>query len=267
MRVLGVIDLLAGLAVRAREGNRAHYEPIRSAAGSTLPMGDAVALARVYLDELGVAELYVADLDAILSRLRDEPGHSAHGASDQVVAALADLGRPLWLDAGVSSVDQARAAATLGASRVVVGLETLRSFGALHEIAATIGGERVAFSLDLRDGLPMTSLLAEETGLQNTPGTIAARAVTAGASTVIVIDLARVGSGAGPDVELMAGIRRAVPHVPLLAGGGVRGLDDVLRLAEAGCDGALIATALQSGVLDKEGLAVARTVRQVSPTP
>jgi phosphoribosylformimino-5-aminoimidazole carboxamide ribotide isomerase len=35
----------------------------------------------------------------------------------------------------------------------------------------------------------------------------------------------------------------------LLAGGGVRGYEDLARLADAGCDGALVATALHDGRL------------------
>jgi phosphoribosylformimino-5-aminoimidazole carboxamide ribotide isomerase len=64
-----------------------------------------------------------------------------------------------------------------------------------------------------------------------------------------VLDLARVGSGTGVDLELMAEVRRTVPEVTLFAGGGVRSEDDLDRLARVGCDGALVATALLSGAL------------------
>jgi len=45
-------------------------------------------------------------------------------------------------------------------------------------------------------------------------------------------------------------VRQAAPDVTLLAGGGVRGPDDLSRLADAGADGALVATALLDGSLD-----------------
>jgi len=64
-----------------------------------------------------------------------------------------------------------------------------------------------------------------------------------------VIDLARVGTGAGLDFGLIARVRDAVPGLTLLAGGGVRGLEDCARLADTGCDGALVATALHDGRL------------------
>jgi uncharacterized protein related to proFAR isomerase len=37
-----------------------------------------------------------------------------------------------------------------------------------------------------------------------------------------------------------------VPGLTLLAGGGVRGTEDLEKLAGAGCDGALVATALDA---------------------
>ena len=72
---------------------------------------------------------------------------------------------------------------------------------------------------------------------------------------LIVIDLARVGTGAGLDLGLIARVREATPALTLLAGGGVRGPDDILRLADAGCDGALVATALHVGRLSAADVA------------
>ncbi len=223
MRVIGVVDLLAGRAVHARRGQRDRYLPIGD--------GDAVALARRYAT-LGVGELYVADLDAIL-------GGTIQRA---VVAALGDLGLPVWLDAGISSPDRARDAVKAGAARVVIGLETLTSYEALAAICTELGGQRVAFSLDLRDGTPIGTAAAGDRAER-----LAARAAEAGAGAILVIDLGRVGAEAGVDVDLIARVRAAVPDRILLAGGGVRGLDDLEQLAKAGGDGALVATALHAG--------------------
>jgi len=222
VRVIGVIDLRHGRAVRAYAGRRDQYQPI----------GDAVDLARQYVDRYKLTELYVADLDAIESA--EQPA--------QQIRQIADLGVPLWLDAGVSSVDRARHALDLGATHVVVGLETLPSFDALREICATIGGNRVAFSLDLREGQP----IAVDGILEESPELLAGRAADAGAGSVIVIDLARVGTRAGIDFDLLGSIRAATSGLTLVAGGGISGPQDLERLAALGCDGALVATALDA---------------------
>ena len=74
-----------------------------------------------------------------------------------------------------------------------------------------------------------------------------------GLREAIVLDLARVGSGAGPDIGLIAELHAAFPDLELLAGGGVRDAADLRALADAGAAGALVATALHpasSGVRD-----------------
>jgi len=198
VRVIGVIDLRGGRAVRGYAGQRDQYKPI----------GDAVDLARRYVEDYKLAELYVADLDAI-EAARPSTGRDSDG--EIVIRSIADVGVPLWLDAGVSSVDRARHALDLGASHVVVGLETLPTFEVLREISSTIGGDHVAFSLDLRTGQP----IAGDGIPRETPEQLAARAADAGAGSVIVIDLARVGTRSGIDVDLLRRVRSAAPK-PML---------------------------------------------------
>ena len=258
MRIIGVLDLAAGRAVHARAGIRESYMPIRQV-GDTAIDGDAMALARVYIGQLGVDELYVADLDAIV---KARPPHD-------VVRAVASLRVPIWLDAGVSSTQTAHGALAAGATRVVVGLETLSSFEALDDICRAVGGDRVAFSLDLRNGEPITLAGAGAPG-KGTPydaghisiEDIARRAADAGVSALTVIDLARVGMGSGPDLESIARVRRAVRELTLIAGGGVRGPGDLARLADEGCDGALVASALHDGRLTAGDVAAARDLHR-----
>ena len=238
MRIVGVIDVRGGRAVHARGGRREQYAPVGVAAGERLD-GDAVALAQVYVDRLGVRELYVADLDAI------ERGTSAMNAV--LLGQIAALGAPVWVDAGVTTPAPVSAVLEAGASIVIVGLETLTGFEVLAEISDAIGGRRVAFSVDLRDGMPITLPGAEHSGWSALE--IGKSAADGGAGTIIVLDLARVGSGRGPDLESMTAMRRAAPDAALFAGGGVRSAEDVEALAWAGCDGALVATALLSGSL------------------
>ena len=219
-------------------GRRTEYAPVVSAAGARVD-GDAGALARVYVSDLGAHELYVADLDAI------DGGTAA--ANREIVAAVTSTGAPLWLDAGVSSVEAARTVVALGASVVVVGLETLTSFDALTAICTAVGPRRVAFSIDLRDGTPVT---LPNAGHAHLPATaLAERAATAGVGHVIVLDLARVGTRSGIDVEVVSAIRHAAPRVALFAGGGVRSQSDIDRLRAVSCDGALVATALLTGAI------------------
>jgi phosphoribosylformimino-5-aminoimidazole carboxamide ribotide isomerase len=212
MRLIGVIDLAGGRAVHARGGRRDAYAPVRSALLQPGEEGDPVALARAYL-RYPVPEIYVADLDAI-----------GGAPLSPLIISLADLGAPLWLDAGRSTL---RVSAHV---RPVVGLETLADWG---DLAAF---ESPAFSLDLRSGKPLA-------GAQR-PAELARKAVAAGATAVILLDLARVGSMAGLDWVTVEAVRASTLGVELVVGGGVRDRSDIARLTDLGCDGALVATAL-----------------------
>ncbi len=253
MRIVGVLDLVAGRAVRALAGRRDAYQPVQAVAGIAINAGDATALAHAYVERLGLSELYVADLDAIR-------GGTSQGT---LVTAIAAIGAPLWLDAGISSVERARHALDLGAARVIVALETLPSFEALREVCDAVGGDRVVFSLDLREGQPIVAAGSDIAG-KASASQLATRAADVGASAVMVIDLARVGTSRGIDLDLIERVRKAAAGLVLVAGGGVRGLEDLASLADAGCDAALVATALQDGRIGVREIAAARTHPSVS---
>jgi phosphoribosylformimino-5-aminoimidazole carboxamide ribotide isomerase len=234
VRVIGVIDIRSGVAVHARGGRRALYQPVRSPLLPPEQAGDAAGLARCYHDVPGIAEIYVADLDAI------------SGQPMQDLTTIAACALPLMVDSGVSSETGALAVLAHGATRVVIGLETLSSFEDLARIVRGIGAHRVVFSLDLCDAQPLTRPTAPFAGLS--PLALAVEAAGTGASTVLLLDLARVGRSVGVDLAFVRTIRAALPAVELLVGGGIRNQDDLTQLAVAGCDGALVGSALHDGV-------------------
>jgi HisA/HisF family protein len=230
MRVVGVIDLKGGTAVHAVRGERERYRALGR---------DPLAVARAFRSELGLDELYVADLDAIVG----------DGWHRSIIAALAREAR-VMVDAGVSEPEPARALLDLGAHRVVVGTETLNGPDALDRLLADV--PELVLSVDLRDG----RALSPDPQLAGLPALDAlAHLYRAGLREAIVLDLARVGSGAGPDVLLIAEIHAAFPDLELFAGGGVRNVDDLRALADAGAAGALVATALHAGVIGRRELA------------
>ncbi|MGH3101668.1 MAG: HisA/HisF-related TIM barrel protein [Thermoleophilia bacterium] len=222
MRVIPVIDLKDGVAVHAVRGQRENYRPLRGS--------DPLEVGRGFRG-LGLDELYVADLYAI-------GGGALHA---EVLAGLAREAR-VMVDAGVADVAAARPLVELGAARVVVGTETLADEAALEGLV----GLPLVLSLDLRDG----RLLSPDPELARLrPAEALARLARPGVSEVIVLDLARVGSGSGPQVDLVGELCTRFPDLELLAGGGVRDLADLRALAEAGAAGALVATALHGGAI------------------
>lgn len=244
MEVIPVLDLLRGKAVHARGGKRAAYQPVRSV---LLPgrEGDAVALARAYRTSVGANQCYIADLDAI------------DGWTPQLklLGVLADasqgFGTGLMVDAGITTPKAAVQLLEAGASRVVVGLETLKGFIDLQKIVDQVGGSRVVFSLDLLGGKPIRRRTRTVSRDQSLALELGARAAEAGVESIIVLDLAAVGSGAGPQgLEIVAAIKSLV-GVQVYAAGGVRSTRDLEELASVGCDAVLVGTAIHEGTLDR----------------
>jgi phosphoribosylformimino-5-aminoimidazole carboxamide ribotide isomerase len=239
MQLIPVLDLAHGVAVQARAGDRARYAPVESAL-TPGGAGDPLALIQAYRDILGARECYVADLDAI------QGGDIQRGPLRDLARAGASSG--LLVDAGISDASRALEVLALGADRVVIGLETLRTFDDLVSIVVAATPQRVVFSLDLRLGRPMLHPANRSAGgAEPAAVSLADRAVAAGVKTLLVLDVGRVGTGGGVDLELVETLRRGFPSVRLLAGGGVNGWRDLDLIRAAGCDGVLVATAIHTG--------------------
>jgi HisA/HisF family protein len=232
VRVIPVIDLKDGTAVHAVRGERERYRPLHS---TLVDESDPVAITRAVRAELGLDELYVADLDAIAGG----PGHP------ELLSALAREAE-VMVDAGTADAAAVAGLLELGVGRVIVGTETLPGVAALADLRAALPDAPLVLSLDLRAG----RLISPDPHLA---GAYAAEALAqlgdAGVDEAIVLDLALVGSGQGPDVELLRDLHARVPGLELLAGGGVRDAHDLQALAEAGAAGALVATALHGGAI------------------
>ncbi|HKU60838.1 MAG TPA: HisA/HisF-related TIM barrel protein [Gemmatimonadales bacterium] len=235
MRIIPVLDLSRGVAVHARAGDRERYKPVRSALAPR-SLGDPRALVQGYRERIGARECYLADLDAI----------QGEAPQLRLIEELASLAGVLLVDGAVAEPDAARALLRRGAARVVVGLETLRGVGDLAAIVTAVGGDRVVFGLDLRHGRPVVQA-GQQALAPSDAEALALRAIEAGAGSVLLLDLGRVGTGGGVDLRLLAQLRRAVGSGELLAGGGVRTRRDLERMRDVGCDGALVASALHAG--------------------
>ena len=234
MTILPVLDLLGGRVVRGVAGKRTEYRPIVSQWTSSCDPFDVACALRT---QFGVSKFYVADLDAILSR---QPNSSCY-------QQLQDSGFELLVDAGIRTVDDARNVAATGVSGLIVGLETCSSPDELMRIVDE--SVDVTFSLDLMSGRPMKDSSSQK--WSDDPRTIIRQAVEAGARSILVLDLADVGMSTGGSTDSLCRFAKAeFPDVQLLAGGGVRGPQDLMRFGELGVDAVLVASALHDGRLD-----------------
>jgi phosphoribosylformimino-5-aminoimidazole carboxamide ribotide isomerase len=148
-----------------------------------------------------------------------------------------------WVDAGATTPQRAAALARVGVARNVVGTESIGP-EALPGGLFAMSAPPLVLSVDLRDGRLISPDLAE-----SRPAAAAPLARVLGVRELLVIDLARAGTGSGPPLGAVAELAAALPEVAIYAGGGVRDQADLRALESAGAAGALVATALHDGRL------------------
>jgi phosphoribosylformimino-5-aminoimidazole carboxamide ribotide isomerase len=233
LRLIPVIDLQGGLAVRGVGGRRDEYRPVVSwLTSKSQPSQLAQALVQNYRPR----EIYLADLDAIAGEAPAWPLYSE----------IQGTGVELWVDAGIRDIQRARELADAGIAGIVCGLETLPGPELLGEAIAAFGPQRVIFSLDLKNGRPLGKPRAWYIAGGEAMGVIA-QAHELGVRRIIVLDLARVGEGKGAGtLDLCRKIADHFPQVEIIAGGGVRGPEDLSEMRAAGISGALVASALHN---------------------
>lgn len=239
MRLIPVMDLLNSVVVRGIGGHRSQYLPIESVlCQSTEPRTVAESIRRHF----GLSELYVADLDAILS----------DSANLEIYEQLRDAGFRLLVDCGLREPSAAEAALAAGATKVVVGLETWPLLASLELLVRRLDAERIVFSLDLKNGEAVRGF---RDMTSTDPVDIAAAVIEAGIRELIVLDLASVGMDAGlSTLPLCRQIRSFAEHCTIITGGGVRDVSDLKAIASAELDGALIASALHCGTITRKKL-------------
>jgi len=225
-RLIPVLDLRHGGVVRARAGERHAYAPIRT----PLASGSAPAdIARGLLAACPSDTLYLADLDAIMDG-------AAPDLASLAAVARACPGVHLWVDAGFADQDGLARFMATGLGRPVVGSESQQDAGLVRD-----HGTRVVLSLDTRGGERLgPAVLHEEPALWP--------------DDVIVMTLARVGTGSGPDLAAIRAVAERRSGLRVHAAGGVRGPEDVAALRRIGAAGALVASAIHDGRLPSSGV-------------
>ena len=176
-------------------------------------------------------KIYIADLDAITG----QGDHAAH---------ICQLRRhypylEIWLDGGFTTKSELSEWESAGV-QCVIGSEQLQTLTQYHELAGAV--RNPILSLDFSG-----DRFIGPAGLLQCPADWP--------RDIICMTLDRVGSATGPDLRKLKQLKARHPASRWHAAGGVRGMDDLSMLSEAGVNGALIASALHDGSMDRQQLA------------
>ena len=231
MKVIPVIDLLNGVVVHAKKGERAAYQAIHSQlTPSSQPLDIVAALLELYPFQ----QLYIADLNAI------QKLDASHENNYNVIASIQERypALELWLDAGVSNKVELNFWQKLGA-RLIIGSENFANIADYTSL--NIQDKNYILSLDFMprgyQG-PIELLTNTEYWPQD----------------VIVMSLSSVGANQGMNVALIRETILRANGFNIIAAGGIRDVNDLVMLKDMGVSASLIATALHQKQISAEQL-------------
>ena len=234
------IDLKGGQCVRLLKGDMDQ---------ATVFNDDPEDQARRFVEE-GFSWLHVVDLDGAIE------GRSVNKAAVHAILQTAAI--PVQVGGGVRSLRDVAAWIEAGVSRVILGTAAVQDPDLVRRAAAEFP-EQVAVAIDVRQGKVAVAGWVQTSELD--PTELARRFEDAGVAALIVTDIGRDGTLTGVNVPEIGAVADAVA-IPVIASGGVAGVEDIVRLKRrtgAPISGAVLGKALYTGALDAHAaLAAAR---------
>ena len=231
MILFPAIDLKEGHCVRLEQGDMTR---------ATIFNDDPAAQAEAFAAQ-GFSHLHIIDLDGAfagrpVNRAAVEAIVAASPARTQLGGGIRDMATiEAWLEAGIG--------------RVILGTAALRD-PQLVRAACKAFPDKIAVGIDARAGFVAVEGWAEATEMR--VADLAARFEDAGVAALIYTDIDRDGLLKGVNIDATYELAKAT-SIPVIASGGLAGLDDITALMAHEADGivgAISGRALYDGRLD-----------------
>ena len=231
MIVFPAIDLKDGQVVRLAEGDMAR---------ATVYGDDPAAQAMLFADA-GAGHVHVVDLDGAFA------GESRNRAA--VESIVERFPGYVQLGGGIRTPEAVAGWFDLGVARVVIGTAAVKDPQFVRAMARE-WENGIVVAVDARDGMVATEGWAE---VSDVPAAdMARRFEDAGVAALLFTDIGRDGLLKGCNIEATVDLARQT-DLPVIASGGVKGLDDIRMLAlhaGEGIEGVITGRALYDGRLD-----------------
>ena len=231
MIVFPAIDLKDGQVVRLAEGDMKR----------ATVYGDDPAAQAMLFAEAGAGHLHVVDLDGAFA------GKAINRETvESIVAAFPGY---VQLGGGIRDAKAVSGWFDLGVARVVIGTAALTDPEFVKDMAREFPGG-IVVAVDARDGFVATQGWADVSQVQ--VADMARRFEDAGVAALLFTDVGRDGMLKGCNIDATVELARG-SNIPVIASGGVKGLDDIHMLslqADQGIEGVITGRALYDGRLD-----------------
>ncbi len=243
MILIPAIDLKNGQCVRLRQGDFSQV---------TVYGEDPAAMASHWCD-LGATRLHVVDLDG------------SRAGAPRNLSAIRDILRavrvPIEVGGGIRDLDTVARYLDMGIQWVILGTAALRDPALVKEACRRHPG-RILLGLDALDGRLAVEAWSEKTA--ETAVEVAGRYEGLALDAIVYTDIQRDGMEVGVNIETTRTLAESV-RIPVIASGGVAGMNDIERLLaieSAGVTGAIIGKALYTGAIS-----LPEALRRTAPEP
>jgi len=231
--IFPAIDLRQGQVVRLQEG-----DPQLQTSYSA----DPEKIAGRWL-EAGAGWLHVVNLDGAF----DQPDSANRQALESIILLAKKKSARLQFGGGLRTVEAVEALLAHGLERAILGTMAIEKPENISKLIKQWGSERIAVSLDARDGLVQVH------GWKNSSGVSALQVAQdlagAGLQWLIYTDIRRDGLQQGLNLESTLQIAGQT-GINVIASGGVASEEDILIARTAGLAGVIVGKALYEGKID-----------------
>lgn len=232
MLVIPAIDLKDGKCVRLRQG-RMNDDTVYS--------DDPVAVATQWVEQ-GARRLHLVDLDGAVN---GRPVN--HAIIEKIASKHGDI--PIQVGGGIRDEDTVQAYLEAGVRYVIIGTKAINAPHFIADLCVEYPGH-IIVGLDAKNGkvaIDGWSKLSNHDVID-----IAKHFEKDGVEAIVYTDIGRDGMLSGVNIESTVALAKSI-HIPVIASGGVKSLDDVRLLcevAEHGIVGAITGRALYEGTLE-----------------
>jgi len=233
MLLIPAIDLKDGRCVRLEQGEMST---------ATVFSDNPGKMAEHWANQ-GARRIHVVDLNGAFA------GKPRNASAVKAIIEAVDPEIPIQVGGGIRDLDTIEGYLDDGVAYVIIGTAAVKNPGFLHEACDAFPGH-IMVGLDARDGKVATDGWSKLTGHDVVD--LAKRFQDYGVEAVIHTDIGRDGMLQGLNIEATVQLAQALT-IPVIASGGLTGLDDVRRLREVeaeGITGAITGRAIYEGRLD-----------------
>ena len=227
IELIPAIDIIDGKCVRLSQGD---YNTQKVYNESPLEVAKE-------FEANGIRRLHVVDLDG---------AKSSHIVNYKVLDQLAGH-TSLTIDfgGGIKTDEDLTIAFEYGAQMVTLGSIAVKNPDLFKSWLHKYGAERIILGADVKDNRISVNGWKEESQQELLP--FLDGYTQEGIRKVLCTDISRDGMLQGPSIDLYKQIMAQFPDMHLIASGGVSGLDDIIRLDEAGIPAVVFGKALYEG--------------------